>query len=215
MKIIVHIGAHKTGTSYIQQVLFQSYDSLLSNGILYPKSIISGNNHGLFANSFKNKDSQRSLSMIDLLNEEIEKHDPQLVIISSECFVEHKDIAMRFKERLECRFSDIEFLYYYREPVNWLSSLFNEIVRDPFRRYTGEIEESREFVARSYIHTNLAKPWLDSFGARSFSFYSYDEVIKQEGLISSFEGVLKKILSNAQLNQIDQISVNKALLPLM
>lgn len=36
MRIILHIGTGKTGTSSIQESLFRAREKLLENGILYP-----------------------------------------------------------------------------------------------------------------------------------------------------------------------------------
>lgn len=190
MRIILHIGAHKTGTSYLQECLYNNYEHLLSRKILYPKSISSGFNHGVFANTFKCEDSSSSLDMIENLLSEIKMTRPETVIISSECFMEHCSIASRVKKRLDIFDVYIEVVYYFREPLKWLSSLFNEIVRDPYRRYTGEIEESREFEARYYIHQNLVKEWVREFGHDNVSGHSFDIERESGGLLSHFISII-------------------------
>ena len=40
MKILLHIGSPKTGTTTLQRTLYASRDTLADRGILYPKSLL-------------------------------------------------------------------------------------------------------------------------------------------------------------------------------
>lgn len=45
MRLVLHIGNHKTGSTAIQTALSNSYKHLVSNGILYPKAGRARNAH--------------------------------------------------------------------------------------------------------------------------------------------------------------------------
>lgn len=57
MKLILHLGMPKTGSTSIQTFMAQNRDNLLALGVLYPKVNISTNNHNfisIFLNEHEN-----------------------------------------------------------------------------------------------------------------------------------------------------------------
>lgn len=173
MKVIIHIGSHKTGTSFLQQFLFENRYLLKSHNILYPESILSGNNHGVFANLFKQPDKEQCKHNLEKLQKEINKFKPNILLISSECFLEGKAIASHFKALFQIPYNEIKIVCYLRPQFDWFTSLYNEIIRDPFRRFTGNVKDSREFLCQSYDYTNLIAPWVQAYSNDSIHILPY------------------------------------------
>lgn len=100
MDIIIHVGLHKTGTTSLQNCLYNLRNQLIEQKILYPitgscekipgHAFIPGvmiPNHNLL----NNIDEHRSLDLnyyLDNLKKEIFLHNPKLLFISSEVFSE-------------------------------------------------------------------------------------------------------------------------------
>lgn len=204
MKVIVHIGAHKTGTSFIQEYLFRNRNNLLKKGVLYPSSICSGNNHGDFANSFKSKNNTISNDFLKLLKDEVEEYQPSELILSSECFLESKNIPEIFKDNFNISFSEISIVAYLRPQFDWFTSLYNEIVRDPYRRFTGTYKDCREYQFGYYDYEKLLSPWILTFGAKNIIIKAYmTENFLNKSLSDDF------IMTTLNLNTQDFIDLGR------
>lgn len=89
MKIYIHAGTFKTGSSGLQNSLYYQRDKLLQNGVLYPVTGISENGdsigfrHSRFVYEYK-KDTY--LQLVQELRREIEEHKPEILIMSSEAW---------------------------------------------------------------------------------------------------------------------------------
>ena len=84
MKLILHIGQQKTGSTSLQRFLFDNYDNLLKQNVLYPQSL--GTEHFKQHLLFRNCEdlNDKAFSLKEKLTYEIEKTKPELVIISDE-----------------------------------------------------------------------------------------------------------------------------------
>lgn len=136
MKLVLHLGMPKTGSTSIQTFMAQNRDQLLAFGVLYPKVNISTNNHNfmsVFLNEHENiprrykaiyKDNA-DLVLRDadqnwqLIKNQIDKVKPKSVIISGEAIFrgfENLDKIELFKNRLHQITHDIDILVYVRQP---------------------------------------------------------------------------------------------------
>ena len=150
MKLIIHIGAQKTGTTTIQSFLKLNNKNLIKQGILIPKSIAYKNsfNHRWLC-SFAYEDNNfakiRSIKGIDNLGnllisekisefeEEIKKYDSDLCIISSEHLsleLQTTDEINKLKNVLEDIFDDIKIVIYIRKPLKQAISLLSTQIKN-------------------------------------------------------------------------------------
>jgi len=89
MKVFVHAGTFKTGSSALQNSLYNQKSNLLQNGVLYPSTGLSedgdliGYRHSKFVYEY-GKDTYPRL-IVDL-KREIEIHKPKILILSSEAW---------------------------------------------------------------------------------------------------------------------------------
>ena len=150
MKLIIHIGAQKTGTTTIQSFLKLNNKNLIKQGILIPQSIAYKNsfNHRWlcsFAYEDNNFNKIRSLKEIDNLGnllisekilefkEEIKKNHSDLCIISSEHLsleLQNIDKINKLKNVLEDIFDDIKIVIYIRKPLKQAISLLSTCIRN-------------------------------------------------------------------------------------
>lgn len=88
MKLTVHIGLHKTGTTSIQHALRSNREVLMRDGVLYPKAgeIDAGGHLNLVWESIGAWKYNGALGGINELIEEVRSTRPEHVLISAESF---------------------------------------------------------------------------------------------------------------------------------
>jgi hypothetical protein len=137
MRLFIHIGSHKTGTSSIQAHFEKNHTDFLNKGILYPQSClgkiryksnptaIAG--HRGFSSVLTRPSSIEAENIIKGIKSEIDEKEIETVIISSETF-----FAPKFKPHpnsyqfLNKFFDDIKIVCYLRNPASFLDSLYRE-----------------------------------------------------------------------------------------
>ncbi len=148
MKITLHIGVEKTGSTSIQSYLTRNRDDLLKQGILYAQSLSLPNNDYLVAFSQdpgKKSDIRAKYGIPDSTEEigkfrdkitsdlkrEIGKYNPSHLIISNE----HLTSRLHCKEELDRLFGfllgfsdDIELIVYLRRQDSLLESLYSTAI---------------------------------------------------------------------------------------
>jgi hypothetical protein len=131
--VYIHIGTHKTGTTAIQTTLLRNHANLLNLNYLYPTTVLYAaghhhipwflSGHPAYDRFWKNSDC----SVIDVLFDDINKHDQPNLILSSENFYlcnsrQLEPLAELFKN---CRVVLILFL---RRQDRFLESWYSHVV---------------------------------------------------------------------------------------
>lgn len=139
---IIHLGAHKTGTTEIQTACFQAKSHLESKGVLFPHTGFGGTKafrsvkkggvpgHSALRHALINNDRK----MIDALAQEIDRSGCSTVLLSAEnvmLSLYGGDSDPAFEEFFEMilklpRINSVRFVLAVREPVAWMDSLFRE-----------------------------------------------------------------------------------------
>lgn len=94
MKLILHPGLHKTGTSSLQRYLNVNREKLLGYGLLYPVTGLFGDQHALIPGSlisghpFLPEPEQTIDELLSQLKEEVQSSPAHTCILSSEVFSE-------------------------------------------------------------------------------------------------------------------------------
>ena len=200
--VYLHIGAHKTGTTAIQYFLWNNRESLKSQGYLYPDFYLSPFSHGELANIIKpNNRDARLVDCQNQLKEQVLDSGYRNIIFSSEVFLEGENIAEAARDFFPKAHCDVKVILYLRNQVDWLESVFHEIVRDPYRRYTGDLSGMREYRQGLQDYRRLLEPWLKHFGASSIELCPY-ETAKAEG------GILHHLLALLGVEEKDSFDFN-------
>jgi hypothetical protein len=195
LKLIIHAGTPKTGTTSLQTYLGKKQRKLRGKGILYPhnrddlqnlnapkhqwfeKNLISTNLHSLLAN-FTN-----ILSQV--------KEDTHTIILSSEGIYNYwwdfhegsKDILVALSQCF-----DIEVWVWFREPLGFIESYYKQCIRNP------QVQSNPCYGKDLSFADMLDIPWFSQhlnyqgfvsdcqqlFGKNAVSVYEYQGDVVQE-----------------------------------
>ena len=194
--LYLHIGAPKTGTSFIQACLAKNIDHLDSNGIGYPqvgddfsmgeKGLISSGNGGLLASYLvpsKRKSSFSEKRFLAEFSDLFKSHDK--VLLSSEVFSgATSDNLTKFHSYLAKNEIAVEVLFYVRSYLDFALSIWMQKIKR--KGYTGGWENYIESATTRPPFLNVLKKFEDFCSGESDKLHvvNYDAVKKD--LISSF-----------------------------
>jgi hypothetical protein len=143
MKLILHIGMPKTGSTALQEFFAGNRGALLKQGVLYPTVNVSRLNHNFLSLFLRQNDSaprkflsiyhgNTELMMRDAelnwqqIKNQINKYNPLVTILSGEQIFRGFQVGdvSAFKSRLQELTDDIEIVLYVRKPsAHYLSSV--------------------------------------------------------------------------------------------
>lgn len=165
MKVILHIGQSKTGTSSIQSFLARNRKRLEAKGILYPSPRVAGmpvdlGCHNVVADALAGKSSYPHLSSEEYFAqffEAAERSPANTMILSAEHFfggeprlwqlsdqTSYRELYERKIRNLK-RFldgHDVTILIYLRPQVDWLASNIAQVIVHGRENGTGQVFES-------------------------------------------------------------------------
>jgi hypothetical protein len=215
-KIYLHIGTHKTGTTALQFFLWNNRIRLKELGFLYPTIGLGGGySHGVLANIIKpNNRDDRLTEYRNKFNREIGRSDAPNILLSSEVFMEGLNIAGSVRQFVDQDAFDVIIIVYLRNQVDWLQSVFNEVIRDPYRRFTGDIFQLREYQQQYHDYERILEPWVKHFGddaivVRPYGNFRYKNAIFHDFLnavgikdLDSFNYDVKNTNENIRLHPL-------------
>lgn len=205
MKIIFHIGCHKTGTTSIQTSLYYAKDKLLNNGILYnPIEKDKTYNHLYYSRYLNGDKNLTNVVFENLINTKslIDKYNPPFLLLSSEDFCEYSPIGiykLLRKINININQNNTYCIFYIRHPCElYIANLEqrikngNIILRNPY-----------EFKFDIYKYIKL---WMNYIDFKNMNICIYDKNICS---ISSFNNILNKI-TNTYI-ELEKYNLNKRL----
>jgi len=173
MKIIVHIGAGKTGTSSIQQTLKSNQKVLEAQGFLYlglildQAPVIKYHWQKHPSGNFNRVDKERLYEeVLDILKLTIQKSQQagiHTLIWSNESFfgLNEKLIPILSELRKE---HDLEIVVYVRKHESWIRSAYVQW-GIKHKTYPGPIKKFKEWYQPGKVNFyNTLKPYIDVFG---------------------------------------------------
>ncbi|HEY3529639.1 MAG TPA: hypothetical protein VGK78_10845 [Nocardioides sp.] len=206
-RLVLHIGLHKTATTFLQNVLSTRRYDLLQEGVLYPSAGTSlaemvktregaQSGHILFT---RPGDRQRRL-VWDLVHELPES--ARTVLVSSENFT-HPGVDATPEQHLQAfqAFGSIEVILVVRRQDDWLESYYKQQV-DQYGNF-----ETRAFDAFLKedgptlldFHARF-EPWRQLVGPENFHVLSYDDLGGGEAIcrrVLEIVGVTGPLLDSA------------------
>jgi hypothetical protein len=150
--IWIHIGLHKTGTSYLQSFFCANEDALAKRGICYPKTGRVDDGHYALSANIGSEDSLNGL--FQSMAEETELYGS--VLISSEdlsgLFLDVRKLALFVK--IAGRYFSPRMVIYLRRQDELKESIYAQIVRDWFQ---GDMDDETHYI---YDHfERLSRIW--------------------------------------------------------
>jgi hypothetical protein len=180
--LVLHIGLHKTASSYIQGVLAASRDDLLREGILYPTTGIvdkgttstregAGSGQGLLSRRGRHR------VLLARLMAELGEGVPT-VLISSEEFTRGglTPSPEKLLERFNA-FKSVKVVLVLRRQDDWIESFYKQVVDQYGNFETRSFHDFLQEVGRPLLdfHARFT-PWRDLVGPENFHVLSYDDL---------------------------------------
>ncbi len=173
-RLVVHIGAQRTGSEWIHRGLFANLDVLAEHGVLVPET----GRHELSANAVRHHPlawsidpAKRSVDdgqIWDALAQEIDQSSATTTLLSSGLFAPlaaDPAFAPLLMDRLRSLSDDVTVVFLVREQLGLLNSLYRirvkafEITHD-FDTYLDESTDVRVYDLASF------RPWYDDSAIR-------------------------------------------------
>lgn len=209
MKVILHIGWHKTGTSSLQTFLLNNKTVLLEHhGILFPDTGLISNAHHKLAWSLQDplisqwakKVSFRipAEEIFTVLFTECRNKNAGTVLISSEEFSQTEKYRI---ERLASVLKEhqVTIVAYVRRQDKYLESLYNQLIKTSFMRY--KLDFSR-FIGNKIKEGGLNymdyfSQWSEAFPGAEFIIRPYErEWLPQNDICHDFLACVIKSENN-------------------
>lgn len=136
-KLVIHIGQHKTGSTSIQNSLYQ-YSEEVKKGFLYPNSGRKFSGHHIMSDIFSSSSKDKKNALIKKFLDESMQSKEEMIIISSEYFSSQNEIyfgKIRMNKiwsalaHLSKQFSESEVIYYVRDQHKSIPSRVNQSIK--------------------------------------------------------------------------------------
>jgi hypothetical protein len=168
-KLYLHIGLHKTGSTFIQNFCAQNREQLAKKGVLYHQAAIKWNGHHplVWSLGIRHPHHDPAEGDTESLAGKIinESKGYTSIVLSSEDFEFLAPVHMKRLLELFEDF-DIRIIAYLRRQDSYLESEYAQHVRMDETRSAGEIRDfymSFDFMQR-YNYMQLLRPWDNHFG---------------------------------------------------
>jgi hypothetical protein len=190
-RLFLHIGSHKTATTFLQNSFANNPVALAELGIQYPQSGMIYQAH--FKLSGELRDRAHTERPLEFLPEwaaalaEIDASPLPIALISSEDFswVDPQRLAV-----LTDRF-EVQIIFYLRSPDSHLESYYNQLVKDYQTRETRTIETYMAEETLAFLDTSkLLRPWAQVFGDAAVNLRLFDKSSLPDGIMPDFLSVL-------------------------
>lgn len=189
--LYIHIGSHKTGSTYLQKFFYDNEILLSINGIVYPKAGCGGlfGQHDLVAGL--KGDNKLFDDIVHSIGDEIHDNSDSL-LLSSENF---EYLTRPEIERLigVFEFDNVKVIYFYRTWSPLLYSMWQE-----------EIKHGSIVTYDNYALRHMAFPFSSKLLNYTIALQEYENVVGKENLsIGNYEISKRNNLLSVMLTQIN------------
>lgn len=189
MKLLIHAGTHKTGTTYLQHFFALNERELLErHGILYPKAgrhEFHPYHHPFFAALIKRE--SHADEILSALEREVADAKPDLVLMSSE-YLSRDSLTQENLGTLRSALrSDPIFLFYLRSQDEFALSRYAERIKQGILGYPQSIWDCTELLDyQKFLGRFELVFGRDSIVVRSFAD------ARRSGLVDDFASAIRK-----------------------
>lgn len=180
--LIIHIGAHKTGTTALQSAFASHMRELRTQGVLYPKTNWYHFSQHRLAFAVKGRrDSNKNdipdlLNEVNILNREISKSKQSKIFISSEEFFscpQDKIRQMADMLAVDC----VEIIATIRRPDELLLSIYNQNAKQCGNKFSKSLQvftKSPRTLHKDMLQYDCIKNWCNVFGKENLHLIQYE-----------------------------------------
>ena len=195
LKLVIHVGTPKTGTTSLQTYLAKKQRKLRGKGILYPHNIEKLQNtnapkHQWFEKNLITTNVQSFLENFKNVVSQV-KEDTHTIILSSEGIYNYwwdfPDESKHILQVLNQHF-DVQVWVWFREPVGFIESYYKQCIRNPQVDsnpcYGKDLSFSQmldiQWFSQHLNYQGFVKECQDLFGEKHVSIFNYEGDVVQE-----------------------------------
>lgn len=187
-RLVLHIGSHKTATSFLQSSFLASPEVLSGLGVLYPLTGRAYGGHFKLCWALKDPDfAGRTLLDIPVWSDlvaEIDTSPHATALISAESFGWGTDVS---RLGVLAKHYDVQVIYYLRSPDSHLESFYNQIVKDYGTREHRTLEQYMAEEPLGILDTTkLLMPWDEMFGRAAIKLRLFGKAFLPQGIMADF-----------------------------
>jgi hypothetical protein len=208
VRLVLHIGSHKTGTTAIQQFLVDNRSALAAQGVHYASAGASINAN-VVANAVALGDTEAARGFFERSVAAAREAGAATLLVSAENFYSMTVVAAALSDRrpeaaaerepvlverlralLPEEISQTRVLCYFRRPDRFAESLYNQRVK--YETFAESFDRCLELVEPVFAYHANAQAWAGVFGPESCTFKAYESVaddIRRAFLRDALEGV--------------------------
>jgi len=161
MRIILHIGQQKTGSTSLQRFLKKNRRLLKENGILYPKSL--GKNKQKVLVDIINTNSSERIKYIDQLQSEIKSSQADTLILSEENLYNIDKDKMKILHKILSEITNnITVVVYLRRQDCHMVSMYQQYIRGKGIMTLEDYIEAK-LDSEYYMYSRIIKKWESIF----------------------------------------------------
>lgn len=217
MKIVLHIGMHKAGSSAIQHMLWHNRDRLLKKGFCYPQLATGQQGHHDLAWAIRSSAGGKTPSpvagdVLPKLRRQLQRSDCHTAILSSEEF-EFATMPDQLRMiRRELPADPLQIVVYLRRQDKYLVSEYGQHLKMPGTRFSGSIHDfymRYNFTGRLNYFRTLTR-WAKFFGEENLIVRPFEPGQFENG--SLFDDARAAFgLTDVALEVPQDLAINKGL----
>jgi hypothetical protein len=182
-RLVLHVGPHKTGSTYLQNRLLKTRETLLSHGWTYPEyGLRQFAQHRIY--NWLQGNAAAAGDVTDATFGEMVSNAPRLILSSEDFVYLTADRLRRLKSLLPDW--DVQVVFFIRTPVDLWPSHWQELIRH------GRDDTLLEYLASFSGWTKVFEPasmnpvaqltkFADIFGKESLKLICYDNLVQDGG----------------------------------
>ena len=162
MKLYLHIGSTKTGSTAVQSYLYENKSALLQQGILYPETFLDGVAHHNLA-TLMQSDSRSLDTEFTGLKQEFASSGADTIILSTESLFFLQSRIDELAEQLS-DFNVYPVVYLRRQDV-WFEAMYTQTIKHEDYRFNGDIRDDKFLNMYDYYmkYDNILENWQLNF----------------------------------------------------
>lgn len=180
MRIFLHVGSPKAGSSALQNFMLDSRKSLEKLGYYYPKHSIDKNGvsggHGQLGSALREGDNETAESLINEWLTHARKNGKKLVLSSESFFSQAEALQTLLHERMQLAPDNIRVIAFVRAPVDYLMGNLNQGIKrhGETRRLINHLAPVLRNGKSNLTGAPLIQ-WADAFGDDNCRFLTYQK----------------------------------------
>lgn len=195
LKLIIHAGTPKTGTTSLQTYLDKKQRKLRGKGILYPHNLekiqnLNAPKHQWFEKNLVTTNLESFLENFKNIISQVKK-DTHTIILSSEGIYNYWwDFSEQSKDILSVlsKLFDLEVWVWFREPLEFIESFYKQCIRNPQVEsnpcYGKDLSFAEmlniEWFSRHLNYQDFVSESQALFGKNNVSVFNYEGDVVQE-----------------------------------